>query len=140
MKALLLENIHAEASRILADRGWQVDARAEALSGEALIEALDGIDYLGIRSRTYVTADVVAAAPQLRGVGAFCIGTNQVDLDATAAVGIPVFNAPYSNTRSVVELAIGEIISMARRLSDRNSDMHNGIWDKSAVGSHEVRG
>ncbi|HMR14665.1 MAG TPA: NAD(P)-dependent oxidoreductase, partial [Arachnia sp.] len=140
MKALLLENIHADAERLLKGRGFEVTMATEALAEDDLIEALQGVDYLGIRSRTQVTKRVLDAATGLRAVGAFCIGTNQIDLDAATEAGVAVFNAPYSNTRSVVELAICEIIALARRLSDRNRDMHAGVWDKSAVGSHEVRG
>ena len=140
MKALLLENIHADAEKSLRNRGFEVETLPGALNEDDLIAALEGVDYLGIRSRTYVTRRVIEAAPHLRAIGAFCIGTNQIDLDAATEAGVAVFNAPYSNTRSVVELAIGEIISMARRLTDRNRDMHEGRWDKSAIGSHEVRG
>lgn len=140
VKALLLENIHSEAARILARRGYEVETRAGALTDDDLVDALQGVDYLGIRSRTQITREVLEAAPQLKGVGAFCIGTNQIDLDAATDAGVAVFNAPYSNTRSVVELAIAEIICMARRLTDRNKDVHEGRWDKSATGSHEIRG
>lgn len=140
MKALLLENIHADAEKALRARGFEVETRPGALSEDDLIAALDGVDYLGIRSRTHVTRKVLEASPGLRSVGAFCIGTNQIDLAAATDHGVAVFNAPYSNTRSVVELAMAEIISLARRLTDRNRDMHEGRWDKSAVGSHEVRG
>lgn len=140
MKALLLENIHADAVKALEAKGYEVDTRAGALAERDLMAALEGVDYLGIRSRTHVTRRVLDSAPQLSAIGAFCIGTNQIDLDAATDHGVAVFNAPYSNTRSVVELAIAEIISMARRLTDRNRDMHAGIWDKSAIGSHEVRG
>ena len=102
---------------------------------------LDGVDLLGIRSRTRVTRRVVeACGDKLHAVGAFCIGTNQMDLDALAEAGVPAFNAPYSNTRSVVELVMAEIIALARRLGDRNTQMHNGVWRKSAIGSHEIRG
>lgn len=140
MKALLLENIHPEAVRVLEQRGHEVDHHPGALDEANLIDALDGIELLGIRSRTRVTEAVLDAHPQLAAIGAFCIGTNQINLPASAAAGVAVFNAPYSNTRSVVELALGEIISMARRLGDRNANMHAGVWDKSASGSHEVRG
>ena len=140
VKALLLENIHADAVKMLQARGFEVDTRPGALSEDELIAALQGVDYLGIRSRSNVTRRVLESSPGLRAVGAFCIGTNQIDLTAATEHGVAVFNAPYSNTRSVVELAIGEIISMARRLTDRNRDMHAGVWDKSAGGSHEVRG
>ncbi|MHA7860158.1 phosphoglycerate dehydrogenase [Tessaracoccus sp. Y36] len=140
MKALLLENIHEDAVKSLEAKGFEVELRPSALAERDLVAALDGVDYLGIRSRTHVTRKVLEAAPQLKSIGAFCIGTNQIDLEAATELGVAVFNAPYSNTRSVVELAISEIIAMARRLTDRNRDMHNGVWDKSAVGSHEVRG
>jgi D-3-phosphoglycerate dehydrogenase len=98
------------------------------------------VDLLGIRSRTQVTAEVVARCPDLRAVGAFCIGTNQIDLPAAAQAGVAVFNAPFSNTRSVVELAISEIIALARHLTDQNAQMQAGNWVKSARGSHEIRG
>ena len=140
MKALLLENIHSEAVRALEGRGYQVELRSGALGEAELADALEGVELLGIRSRTHITGTVLKAHPQLLAVGAFCIGTNQIDLPAAAAAGVAVFNAPYSNTRSVVELALGEIITMARRLGDKNASMHAGIWDKSANGSHEVRG
>jgi D-3-phosphoglycerate dehydrogenase / erythronate 4-phosphate dehydrogenase len=140
VKALLLENIHSEAVRALEGRGYQVELRSGALGEAELADALEGVELLGIRSRTHITGTVLKAHPQLLAVGAFCIGTNQIDLPAAAAAGVAVFNAPYSNTRSVVELALGEIITMARRLGDKNASMHAGIWDKSANGSHEVRG
>jgi len=140
MKALLLENIHESALRILADKGFEIDARNSALGESELIAALEGVDLLGIRSRTNVTATVVEACPWLKAIGAFCIGTNQIDLTAAADKGIPVFNAPFSNTRSVVELVMAEIIALARHLTDQNSRMHQGIWTKTATGSHEVRG
>lgn len=140
MKALLLENIHAEAERVLRSRGFEVDHRSTALGESELIEALEGVEYLGIRSATTVSERVLASSPHLRAIGAFCIGTNQIDLDAAARAGVACFNAPYSNTRSVVELVIGEIIALARRLTEKNANMHAGLWEKSAVGSHEVRG
>ncbi len=140
MKALLLESIHPEAEQILRDAGIEVDTVAGALQEDELIAALEGVSLLGIRSNTQVTTRVVEAARDLSAIGCFCIGTNQVDLQAARDAGVAVFNAPYSNTRSVVELAIGEIIALARRLADRNQQMHSGIWDKNAVGSHEIRG
>jgi D-3-phosphoglycerate dehydrogenase len=139
-RALLLENIHDDAAFALRDAGYQVDRRRGALTEDELVEALRDVELLGIRSNTTVTARVLDAAPGLVGIGAFCIGTNQIDLDAATERGIAVFNAPFSNTRSVVELALSEIIALTRRLTDKNADMHAGIWDKSAVGSHEVRG
>jgi D-3-phosphoglycerate dehydrogenase len=140
VKALLLENVHPDAERILLKRGYEVEQQSGALSPEDLNAALEGVALLGIRSATHVTADVIAAHPQLQAVGAFCIGTNQIDLNAASDAGLAVFNAPFSNTRSVVELAISEIIALARRLVDKNAGMHDGTWDKSASGSHEVRG
>jgi D-3-phosphoglycerate dehydrogenase len=140
VKALLLENLHPLASSILRESGVEVDARPGALDEAELIDALEGVDLLGIRSKTEVTEKVLEARPDLVGIGAFCIGTNQIDLDAAAARGIAAFNAPYSNTRSVVELAIANIIAMARRLTERDKALHAGVWDKSATGSHEIRG
>jgi D-3-phosphoglycerate dehydrogenase / 2-oxoglutarate reductase len=139
-RALLLENIHPDATARLTKAGYEVRTMPRALGEEELIEALPGVSLLGIRSQTQVTERVLGAAPNLLAVGAFCIGTNQIDLAAAARRGIAVFNAPFSNTRSVVELAIAEIISMARRLPEKNAKMHAGVWDKSARGAHEVRG
>jgi D-3-phosphoglycerate dehydrogenase len=140
MKALLLENIHPEGVRLLTERGIEVETVKGALDQAELIDALGGVHLLGIRSKTNVTENVLNAASDLQAIGAFCIGTNQIDLAAAASRGIPVFNAPFSNTRSVVELVIAEIIALARHLTDKNSQMHAGIWDKSAKGAHEVRG
>jgi D-3-phosphoglycerate dehydrogenase / 2-oxoglutarate reductase len=139
-RALLLENIDPVAVELLSSAGYAVESLRGALDETDLVEALDGVDVLGIRSKTQVTAEVLRRRPGLAAVGAFCIGTNQIDLAAAAAVGIAVFNAPYSNTRSVVEMAIAEIICLARRLVDRDRALHAGTWDKSAAGSHEVRG
>ncbi len=139
-KALLLENIHPDASARLAKEGYQVDTLTRALSEDELIEAIGGVNLLGIRSGTQVTERVLDAAPDLVAIGAFCIGVNQIDVAAASRRGVAVFNAPFSNTRSVVELALAEIISMARRLPEKNAQMHEGQWDKSAAGSHEVRG
>jgi len=140
LRALLLENIHDDAAFALRDAGFEVERLDRALKEVELLERVQGVAVLGIRSNTQLTAQVLQAAPALLGVGAFCIGTNQIDLAAAAGKGIAVFNAPFSNTRSVVELALSEIIALTRRLTDKNADMHAGRWDKSAVGSHEVRG
>ena len=140
MKALLLENLHPLASTILGEAGIEVETRAGALDEDELIAALDGVDLLGIRSKTEVTARVLESRPDLVAVGAFCIGTNQIDLATAARLGIAAFNAPYSNTRSVVELAVANIIAMARRLTERDKALHAGVWDKSSTGSHEIRG
>ena len=140
MKALLLENIHPDGVRLLTERGIAVESVPGALDEAELVAALPGVQLLGIRSKTTVTRAVLDAAPDLLAVGAFCIGTNQIDLAAAAERGTVVFNAPFSNTRSVVELVIAEIIALARRLTDKNAAMHAGVWDKSAKGAHEVRG
>ncbi len=140
MKALLLENIHPEAVRVLTERGIEVETVHGALDEAELITALQAVQLLGIRSKTSVSRAALEAAPNLLGIGAFCIGTNQIDLAAAAEGGTAVFNAPFSNTRSVVEVVIAEIISMARHLTDKNAKMHAGVWDKSAKGAHEVRG
>src|SRR6478672_748948 len=139
-RALLLENIHPDARARLAKDGCQVDTLPRALAEEELVSAVDGVQLLGIRSGTHVTERVLDAAPGLLAIGAFCIGVNQIDVAAAARRGVAVFNAPFSNTRSVVELALAEIIALTRRLTDKNRQMHAGEWDKSAAGSHEVRG
>ena len=139
-RALLLENIHSDAAWTLKDAGWDVERLTQALTEAELVEQLPGVQLLGIRSNTTVTRSVLDAATDLLAVGAFCIGTNQIDLAAAAERGVAVFNAPFSNTRSVVELALSEIIALTRRLTEKNAAMHAGTWDKSAVGSHEVRG
>ncbi|MCW2778645.1 MAG: putative 2-hydroxyacid dehydrogenase [Frankiales bacterium] len=139
-KALLLENIHPDAAGILEAAGYEVERVSKALDEDELVARLGDVELLGLRSTTHLTEKALAAAPLLRAVGAFCIGTNQIDLAAATRSGVAVFNAPFSNTRSVVELAIGEIVALTRRLTDKNTAMHAGVWDKSATGSHEVRG
>jgi D-3-phosphoglycerate dehydrogenase / 2-oxoglutarate reductase len=140
VRVLLLEQIHPEAEDILRSAGFEVESVPRALDEDELIERIGGVTLLGLRSKTHVTRRVLDAAPQLLAIGAFCIGTNQIDLRAASERGVTVFNAPFSNTRSVVELAIAEIISMTRRLTEKNDLMHTGVWDKSADGAHEVRG
>jgi len=141
VKVLLLENIHPVAVEYLQARGHEVELRTGSLSEDELVDVLaSGVQLLGIRSNTHLTARALESATDLLAVGCFCIGTNQVDLTAAAARGVAVFNAPYSNTRSVVELVIGEIIALARRLPEKTGKMHQGVWDKSAHGSHEIRG
>lgn len=137
---LLLENIHHRAVEVLEEAGHRVRALPHALAEGALLAELDGVALLGVRSRTRVTQAVLEAASDLLAVGAFGIGVDQIDLVAATARGVAVFNAPFSNTRSVVELALAEIIALTRRLTEKNAAMHAGIWDKSADGSHEVRG
>ncbi|KNX36858.1 phosphoglycerate dehydrogenase [Luteipulveratus halotolerans] len=140
MKALLLENVHPLAESLLTDAGIDVKTAGGALDEDELIAALDGVDVVGIRSKTEITSRVLDNAPSLKAIGAFCIGTNQIALSDAAERGIVVFNAPFSNTRSVVELAIAEIIVMARRLTEKDRALHDGVWDKNAKGSHEIRG
>ncbi|WP_029288787.1 phosphoglycerate dehydrogenase [Cellulomonas sp. HZM] len=140
LKALLLENLHPQARTILEAAGFDVTTRTGALDEAELVDALDGVHLLGIRSKTNVTAAALAQAPDLVAIGAFCIGTNQIDLAAAATRGVATFNAPFSNTRSVVEIAIAEIIGLTRRLTEFDKEMHDGVWNKSAVGAHEVRG
>jgi D-3-phosphoglycerate dehydrogenase len=140
IQVLLLEQIHPEADELLANAGFEVRSIDRALTEDELIAELPGVALLGIRSKTNVTARVLEAADSLVAIGAFCIGTNQIDLLAASERGVSVFNAPFSNTRSVVELAIAEIISMTRRLTEKNELMHQGVWDKSADGAHEIRG
>jgi len=140
IKVLLLENVHADAVKIMKEEGYNVQTVAGALDEEELSEQIKDVHVLGIRSKTQLTKKVLENANRLMAVGAFCIGTNQIDLEACLDKGVAVFNAPYSNTRSVVELAIGEIIFLMRNLPDRIAEMHQGIWNKSATGSFEVRG
>ena len=140
MRALLLENVHPDAVTLLTGAGIVVDVADKALGESDLIAALDGVQLLGIRSKTDVTAAALTAAPDLLAIGAFCIGTNQIELEFANTRGVAVFNAPFSNTRSVVELALAEIIALTRRLTQKNADMHAGVWDKSATGAHEIRG
>ena len=139
MHVLLLENIHPVATEIFERNGHTVAARSGSLAEDDLIEALQGVDLVGIRSNTKITERVLEQT-ELTAIGAFCIGTNQIDLAAASTRGVAAFNAPYSNTRSVVELVIGEIVALARRLTEKTGKMHDGVWDKSAMGSHEVRG
>ena len=140
MKVLLLENVHPVAAEAFRRDGFDVEVRPGSLSEGELVDALPGVSLLGIRSNTKVTARALDAGKDLLAVGCFCIGTNQVDLTEAGARGVAVFNAPFSNTRSVVELVLGELLSLARRLPEKTQRMHDGIWDKSAKGSHEVRG
>lgn len=139
-KALLLENIHADAQRAFEAKGYQVESLPKSLPDAALRETLKGVTALGLRSKTEITPELIRAAPQLAVIGAFCIGTDKIDLAACAEAGVAVFNAPYSNTRSVAELALGHMLALLRFIPDRNSEMHRGIWKKTASGSVELRG
>ncbi|SDR97052.1 phosphoglycerate dehydrogenase [Gramella sp. MAR_2010_147] len=140
IKVLLLENVHTDAVAIMKNEGYNVSTISGALDEDELAEKIKDVSVLGIRSKTNLTEKVLENANRLIAVGAFCIGTNQIDLEACLKKGVAVFNAPYSNTRSVVELAIGEIILLMRNLPDRIAEMHKGEWNKSAMGSYEIRG
>jgi D-3-phosphoglycerate dehydrogenase / 2-oxoglutarate reductase len=140
MSVLLLEGIHPAAKEHFEKEGYTVRAQATSLDEDALIRELSGITLLGIRSGTRVSETVVESAPELKAVGAFCIGTNQVDLDACSERGVIVFNAPYANTRSVVELAIGEIVVLARQVVPKAAELKRGTWNKSAESAFEIRG
>lgn len=140
IRMLLLENIHPAAVERLEEAGYSVETQKGALDEDDLIQAIKGVHVLGIRSKTTVSARVLAHADKLMAVAAFCIGTNQIDLDACADRGVAVFNAPYSNTRSVTELAIGLTIVLMRDVVDKSVAMHRGEWNKSATGSRELRG
>jgi D-3-phosphoglycerate dehydrogenase / 2-oxoglutarate reductase len=140
-KVLLLEGVNDSAVELFSiSKYLSVERLPKALEGDALRKAITGIDLLGIRSRTQLTPDIFSGADRLAVVGCFSVGTNQVDLDAARKRGIPVFNAPFSNTRSVAELVIGEIVMLLRRIFSRSVAAHDGAWDKSATDSHEVRG
>lgn len=139
-KVLLLEGIHTCAAERLRSVGYYVEAEGHSLSGQELVDRVQGFDALGIRSKTHMTEEVLQKLPQLRAIGAFCIGTNQIDLEYSNKDATCVFNAPYANTRSVAELVIGELVMLARKLGDRSSAAHRGVWMKSAAGSNEIRG
>ncbi len=140
INVLLLENVHEDAVKIFEHEGYNVETIKGSLSEDELIEKIKGVSILGIRSKTHVTAKVLEHAKKLHAIGTFCIGTNQVDLNACSMKGISVFNAPYSNTRSVVELALGQIIMLVRNTFEKSKMMHAGVWDKSATNSVEIRG
>lgn len=140
-RILLLEGLHPNAAALFSGAGFtRVRSENSALEGEALLRALHDADVVGIRSRTQLTADVLHEARHLKAIGCYCIGTNQVDLDVGAHYGMPVFNAPFSNTRSVAELVIAQIISLLRGMTDKSHRVHTGTWPKRAKGSFEARG
>ena len=140
MKALLLENISAVAVEVFRDAGYDVESLKPALEEGELIEKIRGVSILGVRSKTRVSPPVLKAAQNLVAVGAFCIGVEKIDCAAANESGIAVFNDPHSNSRSVAELVMGEIIMLLRRTFAVSSEMHRGVWNKSAAGAHEVRG
>ena len=141
IKILLLEGVHPSAVEAFQADGYtNIATHAKALPEPQLLEAVSDAYFIGIRSATRLTASVLEHAPRLIGIGCFCIGTNQVDLDAAQLRGVPVFNAPFSNTRSVAELALAETILLLRGIPQRNAAAHHGGWVKTATGSHEARG
>jgi D-3-phosphoglycerate dehydrogenase / 2-oxoglutarate reductase len=139
MKIVLLEGVHQACVDRLVQGGYQPELRKNALSEEELLNIIGGVHILGIRSKTQVTKRVLEAAESLLAVGCFCIGTDQVDLEQAALHGVPVFNAPFSNTRSVAELAMAEMVMLARRAAHKSQLLHRGVWEKSADGCVEVR-
>ncbi|PSW18593.1 phosphoglycerate dehydrogenase [Photobacterium sanctipauli] len=141
IKILLLEGVHPSAIEVFQEAGYtNIEYHKGSLSGEELSAAIEDAHFVGIRSRTQLTEDVFQSAKKLIAVGCFCIGTNQVDLTAAAKRGIPVFNAPFSNTRSVAELVLGEILLLLRGIPEKNAKAHRGEWFKSADHSFEARG
>jgi D-3-phosphoglycerate dehydrogenase len=142
LKVLLLEGIHPGAKALFERETFQVELLKQALKPDELVARLDGVHVLGIRSKTHVTREVLGHenARRLLAVGCFCIGTNQVALADANARGVPVFNAPFSNTRSVAELVIAEVVMLARQLGDRSREVHEGKWRKASAGCHEIRG
>lgn len=140
IKVLLLENIHKDAKAMFEAEGYNVESLPGSLNEKELVSRIKDVSILGIRSKTNITAKVLEGANKLLAIGAFCVGTNQVELPAASKKGVIVFNAPFSNTRSVVELVIAEIIMLMRGIVDKSANLHKGIWDKSAAGSFEVRG
>ncbi|MBT4963720.1 MAG: phosphoglycerate dehydrogenase [Francisellaceae bacterium] len=137
---VLLENIHAKTVELFSNKNYTVKEYTRSLTEDELIEALQGVYVLGIRSKTKITRKVIESCTDLKVVGAFCIGVNQIDLEACSQHGITVINAPYSNTRSVVELAMGEIVMLMRGVFTKSMDLHNNCWHKSSDNSHELRG
>ena len=141
IKFLLLEGVHQSSLDTLKAAGYtNIEYHKKALDADELKAAIKDAHFVGLRSRTHLTADVLAHAERLIAIGCFCIGTNQVDLKAAKERGIPVFNAPFSNTRSVAELVLGEILLLMRNVPQANAEVHRGLWNKSAAGSHEARG
>ncbi|KAI8926638.1 hypothetical protein BC831DRAFT_455507 [Entophlyctis helioformis] len=140
IKILLLEGVNQTGIKILTNAGYQVESHTKALPEDVLKEKIKDVHAIGIRSKTQLTADVLKEAKKLMAIGCFCIGTNQVDLDYAAMHGIAVFNSPFSNSRSVAEMVIAEIITLSRQVGDRNTEMHKGIWNKTSSACREIRG
>lgn len=140
IKTLLLENVHESAHSLINKEGFGLEVSRAALTEDELVARIGNVHVLGIRSKTRITERVLGEARRLLAIGCYCIGTNQVDLDAANRHGVPVFNAPFSNTRSVAELVVAEIVALARQLVDRSREMHEGKWRKIAASSYEIRG
>ena len=139
INVLLLENIHPDAEKLYRKEGFEIKTLSGSLSEDELCRQIENVNVLGIRSKTKVTEKVLDSANNLMAVGAYCIGTNQIDVQACSKRGVIIFNAPYSNTRSVVELALGEIIMLIRGIFEKSTQLHQGIWNKSASGNYEIR-
>lgn len=140
IRVVLAEGVHARGAEMLREAGYAVEARPSALSAAELLEVAPEVSMLGIRSKTVLTREFFEKAPRLWAVGCYCIGTNQVDLSAAAEHGVTVFNAPFSNTRSVAELTIAEVVALQRGMASHSAEMHAGVWQKTAANRHEVRG
>jgi D-3-phosphoglycerate dehydrogenase len=140
IKVVLLEDVHQTAIDAFTQEGYQVHTLPDSLTGKELVTAIRQAHVVGIRSGTKLTSEVLEHTPKLLAIGAFCVGTNQINVAAAASRGIAIFNAPYANSRSVVELAIGEMIMLMRRTFERSNQTHAGEWHKSAIGSYEIRG
>lgn len=140
IRVVLTESIHPRAAEMFEAEGFAVESLAAAPDAGKLAKLVSTAHVLGLRSKTEVTPEILAAAPRLLTLGAFCIGTNQIALQEACRLGVAVFNSPFSNTRSVAELTIAECVALARRLTEKSELMHKGVWDKSADGAHEVRG
>jgi len=139
IRILLLEGIHPAAVDIFSEAGYEARVVKSAMSNDELLDVIEPIHVLGIRSKTQIRQPAIGASRRLLAVGCFCIGTDQVDLDAAASKGVPVFNAPFSNTRSVAELTLAEVVMLSRKAAHRSMELHSGRWEKSAAGSREVR-
>ena len=139
IKVLLLEKLDKSAKDLFEKEGYDVETHDGSLSEDNLIDKIKKVSILGIRSKTHISKKVIKSSNRLLSIGAFCIGTNQINLNACAKAGITVFNAPYSNTRSVVEIVIGQIINLLRSVIEKSNDLHDGIWRKDSINSYEIR-
>tara|TARA_B100000614_G_scaffold94220_1_gene85134 strand:- start:4410 stop:5636 length:1227 start_codon:yes stop_codon:yes gene_type:complete len=139
IKVLLLEKVDDVAVKLFKKEGYSVETYEGSMDEEELIKKINDVSILGIRSKTNITDKVINAGKRLMCIGAFCIGTNQIKLESCANSGIIIFNAPFSNTRSVVEIVIGQIINLTRKIVEKSNEMHNGIWKKDSIGSYEIR-